>query len=430
MSDIIQLFERQSKESSQAAEAFRIMKMLADAGFIAYLAGGCVRDALFGRTPKDYDIATDATPESVRKVFGKANTLAFGASFGVIGVLPPKFENVNQDGTLTPTEVATFRSDGEYSDGRRPDSVHYGDPEQDALRRDFTINGLFYDPISESVIDYVGGRDDLNRKLLRTIGSAEQRFAEDKLRMLRAIRFATTLGFEIDAATFDAIVQHAGDIAVVSGERIGAEMRQVMTSPHAATGLKRLKDTGLAQHVMPGLVSIDFESLTSLLMHRPCDSFAVTLACVALVSSDSKQVLRQTSKDWKLSSEETRQATSAVLHHTTLIDAAELPWSKVQPVLVNRDREIVFSVASAVAIAKDHDQAGLDKVREALQWSPDLLNPPPLITGDDLRDRGIPAGPMYRIVLQEVRDRQLNRQIETADQAWETVKHILAEKRT
>ena len=348
----------------------------------------------------------------------------------MIGVLPAKSEHSSRSGTLHPTEVATFRSDGEYSDGRRPDSVHYGNAEQDALRRDFTINGLFYDPITESVIDYVGGQDDLKGKLLRTIGSAQQRFAEDKLRMLRAIRFATTLGFQIDPATFDAIVQHAADIAVVSGERIGAEMRRVMTSPHAATGLNRLKDTGLAQHVMPGLMDIDFDQLTSLLTHRPCDSFAATLACIAIASDDSSRVLRQTAKDWKLSTEETRQATAAVQHHAKLIGAAELPWSKVQPVIIHRDRDVVLSVATAVAIAKDYDQAGLDKVREALQWSPDQLNPPPLITGDDLRDQGIPAGPMYRIVLQEVRDGQLDDRIGTTDQAWETVKHILAEKRT
>ncbi|KAA1261028.1 tRNA nucleotidyltransferase/poly(A) polymerase [Rubripirellula obstinata] len=424
------MFDQQRSTNRDAAEAFRIMSVLAEAGFVAHLAGGCVRDALLGKTPKDYDVATDATPESVREVFGKSHTLAFGASFGVIGVLPIKSANQNRDAPLTPTEVATFRSDGQYSDGRRPDSVHYGNAEQDALRRDFTINGLFYDPISESVIDYVGGQADLKSKVLRTIGSPHQRFAEDKLRMLRAIRFATTLGFQVDPATTDAIEQHAADISVVSGERIGAEMRRVMTSEHSADGLRRLVETGLAQHVMPGLLDIDFDRLTRLRKHLPCDSFAAALACVAIAGEASHQILLQTSRDWKLSSEETRQATAAVKHHATLIRAAELPWSKIQPVLIDRDRDVVVSVATAVATADDDDQTGLEKVRGAIRWPADRLNPPPLITGDDLREHGIPAGPMYRIVLQTVRDGQLEGEISTADQAWEVVKHVLSKKRT
>ncbi|MEM1067781.1 MAG: CCA tRNA nucleotidyltransferase, partial [Planctomycetota bacterium] len=159
------------------------------------MAGGCVRDALLGRQPKDYDVATDATPDAIREVFGKRKTLAFGASFGVIGVLPAKGGGAQ---THEPTEVATFRSDGSYSDGRRPDSVHFGDAENDAQRRDFTINGLFYDPLSDQVIDYVGGVDDLKAGLLRTIGNPVERFAEDKLRMLRAVRFATTMALQID----------------------------------------------------------------------------------------------------------------------------------------------------------------------------------------------------------------------------------------
>ncbi len=141
-------------------------------------------------------MATNATPDSVREVFGRSRTLAFGASFGVIGVLPPRSKQRDRNGPVEPTEVATFRSDGDYSDGRRPDSVHYGDAEQDALRRDFTINGLFYDPQEDRVIDYVGGEADLQRGLLRTIGDPLERFGEDKLRMLRAVRFATTLGFQ------------------------------------------------------------------------------------------------------------------------------------------------------------------------------------------------------------------------------------------
>ncbi len=214
--DVIPSTPQSQLESSQSREARRIIDALHDAGFVAYLAGGCVRDALLGRQPKDYDVATDATPEAVRDLFGNRHTLAFGASFGVIGVLPPrndqKQDQPNQNRPLEPTEVATFRSDGNYSDGRRPDSVHFGNAEQDALRRDFTINGLFYDPRNHQVIDYVQGQIDLKQKILRTIGDPVARFGEDKLRMLRAVRFATTLEFRIEAGTLAAIQQHASDI--------------------------------------------------------------------------------------------------------------------------------------------------------------------------------------------------------------------------
>jgi tRNA nucleotidyltransferase (CCA-adding enzyme) len=423
------MFDQQRNTNRDAAEAFRIMSVLTDAGFVAYLAGGCVRDALLGKVPKDYDVATDATPQSVRKVFGKSRTLAFGASFGVIGVLPIKTAKQDCESPVNPTEVATFRSDGDYSDGRRPDSVHYGNAEQDALRRDFTINGLFYDPVSESIIDYVGGQADLETRVLRTIGSPHQRFSEDKLRMLRAIRFATTLEFKTDVETTNAIKQHSGDISVVSGERIGAEMRRVMASEQAAYGLRQLVTTGLAEHVMPGLLGINFDRLERLLKQLPCKSFAAALACVS-IASNNNLILQQTSQDWKLSTEETRQATAAVKHHTTFMQAANLPWSKIQPLLIDRDRDIVLSVAHSVAVDGGDEQAGLKKVREAIRWPADRLDPSPLITGNDLREHGVPTGPMYRIILQAVRDQQLEGTIKTTDQAWEVVKHVLAEKRT
>ena len=309
------LFEKNLRQCASATEAFRIMKVLRREGFVAYLAGGCVRDALLGHRPKDYDVATDATPESVRRVFGKSNTLAFGASFGVIGVLPVREGDRPETTRVLPTEVVTFRSDGDYSDGRRPDSVHYGNAEQDALRRDFTINGLFYDPATQSVIDHVGGQQDLKTGLLRTIGSAASRFGEDKLRMLRAVRFATTLGFRIDPPTQAAIRQHAGDISVVSGERIGAEMRRVMTSPHAFAGLTCLQDTGLAVHVMPELHEILGDRLSNLLSHLPDRHFAMSIACAAIESDDALGFLRQTARDWKLSTEEVRQAKAGIEQH-------------------------------------------------------------------------------------------------------------------
>lgn len=436
--NLISSFERQVRENPAATEAMRIIAKLRDAGFIAYLAGGCVRDALLGKTPKDFDVATDATPQSVRKTFGKSNTLAFGASFGVIGVLPPKqaADGASESGDrsesgvcgeakVMPTEVATFRSDGDYSDGRRPDSVHFGDARQDALRRDFTINGLFFDPSTQSVIDFVGGRQDLDAGVLRTIRSPDQRFDEDKLRMLRAIRFASTLGFQMEHRTREAIIQHASEISVVSGERIGAEMSKVLSSPTAITGLRLLLETGLADHVMPDLVNVDLDQLGSLVQQLPQPSLVTVISCVGILVNDGQRMIRQVSNRWKLSSEQTRRAVAAIQHHATLIDADRLPWSSVQPVMMDRDRDDIFVLAESVVKAQGRSDAGIRKVAEAAGWTADRLNPTPLLTGDDLRKAGILAGPLYRILLQKVRDQQLNGKIQTTDQAWQVVNSTL-----
>ncbi|MGI9474896.1 MAG: CCA tRNA nucleotidyltransferase [Rubripirellula sp.] len=444
-------------QGPRAAEALRIIQELREAGFVAYLAGGCVRDALLAQPPKDYDVATDATPESVRDVFGKRNTIAFGASFGVIGVLPPRGQV--SGGTVEPTEVATFRSDGFYSDGRRPDSVHYGDAMHDAQRRDFTINGLFYDPFDQVVIDYVEGQADLERGVLRTIGDPLQRFGEDKLRMLRAIRFATTLGFEIEPATQVAIVGHADDIAVVSGERIGAEMRRILVSPNAAEGLRHLVASRLQSVVLPELnpmwpdVSVSgvsvpensgrddsvpggdgrppdqsqtvasridrFEQMVRNVQPR---SFSVVLACLALVTEDWNATLAAIGKRWRLSNEESRRASAALKHHETIQNADRLPWSTVQPILIQRDVETIVAVAAAVASVDGHSSAGAAFAQGALAWSPDRLNPPPLLTGADLATLGIPSGPRYRTILHETRVRQLDGQILTRDEAIAAIK--------
>jgi poly(A) polymerase len=211
------------------------------AGHIAYFAGGCVRDLLRGVGAKDIDIATDARPETVQKLFPR--TYAVGAHFGVIVVL--------QDGLQF--EVATFRSDGAYIDGRRPTEVTFATAEEDAARRDFTINGMFFDPTEEKVIDFVGGRADLDARVIRAIGDPTQRFAEDRLRMLRAVRFATTLDFQIDEATWNALVDASPTISEISAERIREELVRIFLSPHRARGWDLLDASGLMRVVLPEL---------------------------------------------------------------------------------------------------------------------------------------------------------------------------------
>src|SRR5437588_4648358 len=222
-----------------------VAQRLRAAGRIAYFAGGCVRDLLRGQIPKDIDIATDARPEAVQKMFPR--TYAVGAHFGVIVVLENGFQ----------FEVASFRSDGAYLDGRRAVELHFASAEEDAARRDFTINGMFFDPEKEEVIDFVGGRGDLERKLIRAIGDPGQRFAEDRLRMLRAVRFATVLGFEIGAATWDAVVASAPLIVLISAERIREGLVKIFLSPNRARGSDLRDASGPMRAILPELEAMN-----------------------------------------------------------------------------------------------------------------------------------------------------------------------------
>src|SRR5881397_61630 len=212
------------KSSPMEKVAREVAARLRESGHTAYFAGGCVRDMVRGLTPKDYDIVTDARPEAVQRLFPQ--TVAVGAHFGVILVLENGFQ----------FEVATFRSDEAYIDGRHPSAVHFSSPEEDAKRRDFTINGMFYDPVAEEVIDFVGGRADIAAKVVRAIGDAAQRFAEDRLRMLRAVRFATVLDYKIDSQTWDALVANAASVNKISAERIREELARIFLSPNRMRG--------------------------------------------------------------------------------------------------------------------------------------------------------------------------------------------------
>src|SRR5947209_32514 len=227
--------------------ATAVVRRLQEAGHQALWAGGCVRDELLGLVPKDYDVATDARPEEVRARFRR--TVAVGMSFGVVEVLGPR-----QDGRPLKVQVATFRTDGHYTDGRRPDEVVFSSAREDALRRDFTINGMFFDPLANKLIDYVGGQEDLRAKVLRAIGDPATRISEDKLRMLRAVRIAARFELTIDPATDTAIRGMAEQIAVVSPERIADELRKLLVDPHRARGVNLLHETELLTPIVPELV--------------------------------------------------------------------------------------------------------------------------------------------------------------------------------
>ena len=424
-------------QSAAGRRALKIIKRLHDQGFTAVLAGGCVRDALMGDVPKDFDVATDATPDTVRNLFGRRHTLAFGASFGVIGVLDDQHtaaddRDVADDGDVAanngdhsdkrhadavpPTEVATFRSDGEYGDSRRPNSVRFGDARADAARRDFTVNGLFYDPIAERLIDYVGGLDDINDRILRTIGNPRDRFGEDHLRLLRALRFSVTKGLTIDRETLDAITDLADRATSVSGERIGQEMRRCLIGDYAGETLDRLRQTGLDK---PILGSID-QSTTDRMRrrsrpnHRFEDSLALTLASGV---NAPVQSLANIAKAWRLSNPEIRRVRFAIDTYPILL-RRDAYWSAVQPILANRDGEAALMLAEA--IANDDTTPSpphLRRYREAMGWDRERLDPPPLVTGADLKRMNIPAGPRYKTILADIRAEQLDGTIATKDEA-------------
>ena len=241
---MVETLSSQPFGSSESCAA-GIAAKLQDAGFSAYFVGGCVRDRLMGIAPKDYDIATSARPQEVGKLFPR--TVAVGAAFGVVRVL-------EEGGSY---EVATFRSDGAYPDGRRPSRVTYAsDPRLDVQRRDFTINGLLYDPSSGQVLDFVGGEQDIRSGIIRTIGSAERRFREDKLRLVRAVRFAARFGYEMEKETLAALRDQAEEVTRVSPERIREELVRILTEGYAADGIRRLQEVGLLVHLLPEVTDL------------------------------------------------------------------------------------------------------------------------------------------------------------------------------
>ena len=390
-------------ESAQKRRfAVEVVRRLREAGHEAYWAGGCVRDELLGRTPKDFDVATSAAPPQVRELFGHRRTLAIGAAFGVITVRGPRAAGM--------IEVATFRQDSPTSDGRRPDHVTFSSAAEDALRRDFTINGLFYDPIERRVIDFVGGQEDLARRVVRAIGPPQARFAEDKLRMLRAVRFTAAFDFALDPQTAAAIREMAPEITVVSPERIAMEMRRMLTEAGRVEAVRLLVDVGLAPAVLPEIMAGGdlglrcLESALALLGRLREPGFPLALAAIVCQLVDA-EATRQIGLRWRLSNQEIEQSAWLVAHRDDLAGARTAPWSRLQPILIHPWIDDLMALDEA-ASPQGPDVAAY--CRELLRQPRETLDPPPLATGNDLRACGIPPGPLYKILLQRIRDEQLD----------------------
>lgn len=394
--------------------AVEVAAKLRASGYEALWAGGCVRDRLLDCEPKDYDIATNATPDQIREVFGKRRTLAIGAAFGVITV-----RGTRAAGQI---EVATFRRDAAYSDGRHPDSVAFSNAEEDARRRDFTINGLFYDPLSDEVIDYVGGQEDLAKRIIRAIGDPEARLSEDKLRMLRAVRFATTLDFEVDSATMHAVQRHAAELQVVSVERITAELRRLLLDANRRRGLELLCESGLLAQVLPEVDCAGdawrhtLETLDAIQEATFAVAVSALLRTIHLQSASDK-VAEAICRRWKLSNEELEGVLLCLKHEETIRLAPTIDWPVLQRVLISARIDELMSYCAAVANVIDGTDDAIQFCRQTLARPQSQWNPAPLITGEDLKQLGIPAGAAYRELLIAVRDAQLNGEISVRPQA-------------
>jgi poly(A) polymerase len=382
--------------------ATEVVTKLQAAGHTALWAGGCVRDELLGLTPADYDIATSATPEQVNQLFRRCHS--FGASFGVVEVLGPRDEH----GDWLKVQVATFRTDGTYSDGRRPDSVQYSSPEEDAARRDFTINGLFFDPVTQQVMDYVGGKADLEARVLRAIGDPVARFTEDKLRVLRAVRMAARFGLTVDATTWQAVVRMAGQIQVVSVERIAEELRKMLTHPSRGRGMTLLRESGLLKLILPEAGELP-EKMASTEVAKL--AFEVALAGL-MRECDAKDVAR-VAKRLKLSNQEVDDVLWLVTKQQLLVQNPHPPRSTLFPLLADERRLLLLMFL----ILCGQSEAGELARRTLNNHLPGELNPPPLLTGDDLKQLGYKPGPQFKVWLDEVRRMQLDSELTSRAEA-------------
>lgn len=405
---------KKPKPKREVAEA--IVARLREAGHTALFAGGCVRDLSMNLEPKDYDVATDAVPDRVVGLF--KHTQKVGAKFGVV--------IVRMGGQMI--EVATFRSDGDYADGRRPQTVTFSDPIQDARRRDFTINGMFYDPVEDRILDYVGGREDLKCRVIRAIGDPYERFAEDHLRMLRAVRFAARLSFAIEPATAEALRAVADRIRLISAERIHMELAGILTDPSRRRGWELIHETTLSRWLIEGTGWADQEA----------SDVAVRLGCLPQRCSERLAlavVLRKCSPAEaaagcrKLAcSNEVVQGVYWLLENLPrVMQCASFETADFKLLMADARCQDLVRLLEAEIIGRNLPGASLQIWRrQAGAIPPGQVAPERLITGDDLLALGLAPGPGLGRLLDELYRRQLNGQLTGREQALAVAKELIA----
>jgi poly(A) polymerase len=438
-----------------------IVQTLRQRGFQAYLVGGCVRDLLLEREPKDYDVATNATPDQVMRIFPE--TYAVGVQFGVVLVPVPAANEAHNNGEHLSSkahavEVATFRNDVGYSDGRHPDEVRFSrEPKEDVARRDFTINGMLLDPVSGEVLDFVGGRKDLEAGIIRTIGDPEQRFGEDKLRMLRAVRFAARFEYSIDPATFEAIQKLAPQIEVVSRERVRDELTRMLTEGHARRAFLLLDESGLLKAVLPEISAMkgveqpaefhpegDVFVHTLLLLENLPNPCPLTLAWGALLHDVGKPATFRVAPDrirfdghvevgvkiagdicrrLRFSNDESEQILALVDNHMRFGHATRMKESTLKKFLRIPAFEEHLALHRADCLASHCNLSTYEFVRQKQTEIPaEKMRPAPLVTGDDLIAEGHVPGPKFREILTAVEDAQLEGRLPSREAALEFVR--------
>lgn len=398
--------------------AIKIIRRLHHEGFQALLAGGCVRDMLLGRAAKDFDVATDALPENVVELFRR--TLKVGVKFGVVIVLLEGKQ----------VEVATFRTETGYIDGRHPTKVRFTGAAEDASRRDFTINGMFYDPLKKQVIDYVNGQADLEKAVVRTIGVPEQRFSEDYLRMLRAVRFSTQLGFVIEPLTWSAICSNAKNITKISGERIAMELEGILIDPNRAAGASLLVESGLTEVIFPGFAGEQAKFAISVLAQlRKKIDFPLALAC--LFAGCSTEFALDGCRILKLSRSQNKHIKFLLTNRGKLLDD-RMSLGRLKMILAEPYFWDLYDLQRAIqkATGDGRKASPLIKLRKRIKALGDMeLRPKPLLDGHDLMRAGAVPGPGLGQLAEEMYIAQLEGKLQTASQAQQWVQQWLQKHR-
>lgn len=429
------------------AVAVEVVRRLRAKGYMALFAGGCVRDMLMGIEPGDYDIATSARPEEIMGLFKK--TIPVGAQFGVVIVMEDGFQ----------FEVATFRSEGPYSDGRHPDSVTFTDPEGDARRRDFTINGMFYDPILDKLMDYVGGQRDIQSRLIRTIGDPYERFEEDRLRMVRAGRFACRFQYNIEERTRKAILEYAPKILTVSWERIREELEKILLDANRHLGIGLLDKLGLLGHILPEISAMKGVKQPDNL-HPEGDVFTHTLLSIsylkdptwvlaigALLHDVGKPRTRQEKEGktrflyhsevgaemagaicdrLRTSREEKERIVWLVKKHLCFKDARKMRMSTLKRMLSHPDYPLLAEVSRVDALASTGDLTDYNFCQDMREKLKEEIRPARLLTGNDLISLGLKPGPIFSEILTRVYDEQLEGKITKKEEAVERARDLAA----
>jgi poly(A) polymerase len=456
----LQQVQHVNLSSARAQEAVRIVRVLRDRHHSAYLAGGCVRDLVLGREPADYDVATSATPEQVMQIFPE--TYAVGAQFGVV-LVPVRRDGADGSRENYATEVATYRNDGAYSDGRHPDQVRFSDQAKlDVQRRDFTINGLLLDPVTGGILDYVGGQQDLESGIIRTIGVPHDRFAEDKLRMLRAVRFAARFGYEIEDATFSAIRELAAQIHQVSHERIRDEILKMLTEGSPRRAFELLDSSGLLEQVLPEIKRMqgveqppqfhpegDVWIHTLMLLEGLPAGVSKTLALGVLLHDVGKPPTFRIAPDrirfdghaeigtkmaaeichrFRMSNDDAEQVCALVANHMRFGDVQRMKKSTLKRFFRLPKFEEHLELHRLDCLSSHRDLSLYDFAREKYRSLPEeQIRPEPLITGNDLITAGYKPGPQFKELLTAVEDAQLEGTISTRDEALGLVKSLVAQ---